>query len=115
LDLDKGKGRELDMDMEDEADMIDELEMEEEEEDEREFVEDSDGESVGDLEDYSGSEVSFGRFAGISIGLGSSHTSARNQPRSRLLDHIPYKSRIDIRTVTPDISDLISYLFSNEY
>jgi protein MAK16 len=55
LDLDKGKGREV---MEDEADLIDELEMEEEEEDEREFVEDSDAESVGDLEDYSGSEVS---------------------------------------------------------
>jgi len=56
LDLDKGKGRE--MELEDEADLIDELEMEEEEDDEREFVEDSEGESVGDLEDYSGSEVS---------------------------------------------------------
>lgn len=54
LDLDKGKDRELDL----EEESLDEWE-EEEEGGEREFVEDdSEEESVGDLEDYSGSEVS---------------------------------------------------------
>ncbi|WVO15456.1 hypothetical protein L204_103114 [Cryptococcus depauperatus] len=55
LDMDrKGKDKELELDMED-----DESEAEEEEEwegGEREYVEDTDDESVGDLEDYSGSE-----------------------------------------------------------
>ena len=57
LDLDKGKDRELDL----EEESLDEWE-EEEEGGEREFVEDdSEEESVGDLEDYSGSEVSWQR------------------------------------------------------
>lgn len=60
LDLDKGKER--DLDLEDEDSQYDE-EEEEWEGGEREFVEDdSEEESVGDLEDYSGSEVSFALF-----------------------------------------------------
>ena len=59
LDLDKGKDRELDL----EEESLDEWE-EEEEGGEREFVEDdSEEESVGDLEDYSGSEVSWRHIA----------------------------------------------------
>ena len=56
LDMDKGKDKELNM--EDEASLLDEDEQEEEwEGGEREYVEDTDEESVGDLEDYSASEV----------------------------------------------------------
>ncbi|TYJ57362.1 hypothetical protein B9479_001901 [Cryptococcus floricola] len=56
LDMDsKGKDRDLEMDMEDDESM-DEEEEEEWEGGEREYVEDTDDESVGDLEDYSGSE-----------------------------------------------------------
>lgn len=54
LDMDKGKDRELEM--EDEESLADEEEWEEDEGGEREFVEDSDEESVGDLENYTGSE-----------------------------------------------------------
>lgn len=59
LDLDrqkeKGKGRELEeeLEMEDDESVLDDGS-----EGSREFVEDTDDESVGDLEDYSGSEVS---------------------------------------------------------
>ena len=54
LDLDKGKERDLDL----EEESLEEWEEEEDEGGEREFVEDdSEEESVGDLEDYSGSEV----------------------------------------------------------
>lgn len=59
LDLDrqkeKGKGRELEeeLEMEDDESLLDDGS-----EGSREFVEDTDDESVGDLEDYSGSEVS---------------------------------------------------------
>jgi protein MAK16 len=58
LDLDrqkeKGKGRELEeeLEMEDDESVLDDGS-----EGGREFVEDTDDESVGDLEDYSGSEV----------------------------------------------------------
>jgi protein MAK16 len=56
LDLDKGKERDLDL----EEESLDEWEEEDDEGGEREFVEDdSEEESVGDLEDYSGSEVRF--------------------------------------------------------
>lgn len=58
LEGDKQKERELEL--EDEMEMYDdesEVEDDEDGEGEREFVEDSDDESVGDLEDYSGSEV----------------------------------------------------------
>ena len=56
LDMDR-KGKEKELEMEDEESMVDEDE-EEWEGGEREYVEDSDEESVADLEDYSGSEVS---------------------------------------------------------
>ncbi|WVW79370.1 hypothetical protein I302_101338 [Kwoniella bestiolae CBS 10118] len=61
LDLDrKGKDKELELDMEDDESLLDSDEEREEEEEyeggEREYVEDTDDESVGDLEDYSGSE-----------------------------------------------------------
>lgn len=62
LDLDKGKER--DLELEDEESMLDE-EEEEWEGGEREFVEDdSEEESVGDLEDYTGSEVCGHHFGG---------------------------------------------------
>ena len=51
LDMDKGKGKELEL----EDELADDESLEEEEE--REYVEDTDEESVADLEDYSGSEV----------------------------------------------------------
>jgi protein MAK16 len=60
LEGDKGKSRDLEneMEMEDDESLVDSDE-EEWEGGEREYVEDSDAESdVGDLEDYSGSEVS---------------------------------------------------------
>ncbi|WWC73085.1 uncharacterized protein I206_107050 [Kwoniella pini CBS 10737] len=59
LDLDrKGKEKELELDMEDDESLYDSDEEREEEWEggEREYVEDTDDESVGDLEDYSGSE-----------------------------------------------------------
>lgn len=58
LEMDKGKGK-LEEEMEDDESLLDEEEWEEDGAGDREFVEDSDDESdVGDLEDYSGSEVS---------------------------------------------------------
>ncbi|WVQ81265.1 hypothetical protein IAT38_003388 [Cryptococcus sp. DSM 104549] len=57
LDMDrKGKDRELELDMEDDESLADEEEEEEWEGGEREYVEDTDDESVGDMEDYTGSE-----------------------------------------------------------
>lgn len=60
LNLDKGKDRQLDdeLEMEDDESLADEEELEDDDGGDREFVEDSDDESVGDLEDYTGSEVS---------------------------------------------------------
>lgn len=55
LDMDK-KGKDRELELEDDESM-DEEEEEEWEGGEREYVEDTDDESVGDLEDYSGSEV----------------------------------------------------------
>jgi len=58
LDMDKVKGKGREVELEDEMEMEDDESLEEEkEEDEREFVEDSEGESVSDLVEYSGSEV----------------------------------------------------------
>ena len=56
LDMDKQKGKERELEMEDEESLLDEDE-EEWEGGEREYVEDSDEESVDDMEDMSGSEV----------------------------------------------------------
>ncbi|EIW67077.1 hypothetical protein TREMEDRAFT_34367, partial [Tremella mesenterica DSM 1558] len=55
LDMDKAKGKEKELELEDEMEAMEE-EEEEWEGGDREYVEDSDEESTGDLEDYSGSE-----------------------------------------------------------
>ena len=83
LDLDKGKNRDLDMEDEDSQD---EEEEEEYEGGEREFVEDdSEEESVGDLEDYSGSEVCTCFRRNMPVGI-SNPSSTNSIPTKKLQD-----------------------------
>jgi len=61
LDLDRRREKGKEKELQDELEMEDDSSLEDEEEyegGEREYVEDTDDESVGDLEGYSGSEVS---------------------------------------------------------